>query len=923
MNIVKSFKNNSCYIYSFFISIVFILLAFAIAGVYPFGDLSMAVSDLRVQYLDLTIAVAEKIKNGENIFLTMATGGGINLYAWCAYILFNPLNVLFLIIDLKYIQEIYLFIYVLKIGFAGLCASVYFKRSKILHIDGLLNTAFAVLYALCMFNIKASINIMWLDNVALLPICFLGIERLIEKRKVDLFTLVYFACVMTNYYLAFVTGVFSFVYFVYYVLLTKSIKENKAVIFKAFLLLIISAALALGLSGIMLVPTYSAVSTGYSEMFNKADSWVHWELSDIFQGLLFIINATSVKGILLISFSGIVPLFLIAMLLLSNGAERREKLLSLLMVLFFIMGFWFEPLYLALHFFRDPAGFYGRFSYAMTLLFIILALRCVVNIKAVNKWACLLPTIIFVLGVNLALSAESTFWYLKNGVIVVVAVIVYTAITAVVVNKGKVVLFKRAVSVIALIEACIMAVMGIYVMKTNDGYQPMTDYSTYLSKGKALISEIDEKDDVTEFYRASDIHSPSVLSSMSVGYNDICAFSSLTNQNATGFMSQLGMCSTSGDKYVDCSNNTLPVDSLFDIKYVMASDQSLKRTDNNGKDVYITYGYRLNSPKYEKIIDGDNGAVFKNLTAFPLMFGASDKVINATDSFVSKTATYNGAFNNQEVFFNSLFDNSYEWYPRYKFDAPKVTNGKIVNEDSGAITLKLTNLSEGFDVANENDELCSIKYTFKVEDAGQYYTNFIVEHNKLDYNETQFVPIFNNLGSKIHFINNSAIIDLGYFEKGEEIWFEVQTRRELTMYHPSLVRLNMDAFEKTAETAQNNGLKNIYMENSDIFAQADFEQDSFVFTTIAYDEGFDVYVDDVKTQTVKVCNGLLGYYVPAGQHNIAVKYVSPGFEQGKYISLISLVVTIIVFIINYKYKPAVKNVVADTEIEHIGSECSE
>lgn len=900
MNAVRCLKNNSCYIYSFFISVLFILIAFAVAGVYPFGNLSMAVSDLRVQYLDLTVAVAEKIKNGENIFLTMSTGGGINLYAWCAYILFNPLNVLFLIIDLKYIQEIYLFIYVFKIGFAGLCASVYFKRSKVLHIEGLLNTAFAVLYALCMFNIKASINIMWLDNVALLPICFLGVERLIEKRRIDLFVLVYFACVMTNYYLAYITGVFSFVYFVYYVVLNKSIKENKIAVFKAFLLLILSAALALGLSGIMLVPTYSAVSTGYSEMFNKVDGLVHWELSDIFQGLLFIINAASVKGILLISFSGILPLFLITMLVLSGGAERREKLLSLLIVLFFVMGFWLEPLYLALHFFRDPAGFYGRFSYAMTLFFIVLSIRCVINIKSVNKWACILPGILFVLGVNFALSAESTFWYLKNGIIVVAAVIVYTAVTAVAVNKNKEVLFKRAVSVIALIEACIIAVMGIYVMKINDGYQPMTDYSAYLSKGKTLKNEIDEKENATEFYRASDIHSPSVLASMSVGYNDICAFSSLTNQNATAFMSQLGMCSTSGDKYVDCSNNTLPVDSLFDIKYVMASDQSLKRTDNNGKDVYITYGYRLNSPKYEKIIDGDNGAVFKNLTAFPLMFGASDKVINATDSFVSKTTTYNGAFNNQEIFFNSLFDNSYEWYPRYKFDAPTVKNGKIVNEDSGAITLKLTNLSEGFDVANKNDELCSIKYTFKVDEPGQYYTNFIVEHNKSDYNETQFVPIFNNLGSKIHFLNNSAIIDLGYFEKGEEIWFEVQTRRELTMYHPSLVRLNMEAFEETAAAAQRNGLANIRQEGSDIYADANFTEDSFVFTTISYDEGFEVYIDNEKTEKLKACDGLLGYYVPAGQHSVVIKYVSPGFYEGRNISLVFLMLTGVTLLLNKK-----------------------
>ncbi|MBQ9519432.1 MAG: YfhO family protein, partial [Firmicutes bacterium] len=180
----KAFKNEC--IISFLISVTIISLAFVFAGVYPFGPYTAACSDMRMQFLDLTAALFDRLKNGENIFVTYSGGLGINLYAFAVYLLFCPLNILFLFFDKAYYQEVYLVITVIKFGIAAAGASFYLKHSRFTALSGSLNIAFALVYAFCEYNIHTVINIMWLDNTALLPLVLLGIEQAVDRRKIKL-----------------------------------------------------------------------------------------------------------------------------------------------------------------------------------------------------------------------------------------------------------------------------------------------------------------------------------------------------------------------------------------------------------------------------------------------------------------------------------------------------------------------------------------------------------------------------------------------------------------------------------------------------------------------------------------------------------------------------------------------------------------
>ena len=77
----KFFKSE--YFISFFAAVAVITLAFAIAHVYPFGTYTAACSDMRMQFLNLTAALFDRIKGGRSIFVTYSGGLGTAGVAPC------------------------------------------------------------------------------------------------------------------------------------------------------------------------------------------------------------------------------------------------------------------------------------------------------------------------------------------------------------------------------------------------------------------------------------------------------------------------------------------------------------------------------------------------------------------------------------------------------------------------------------------------------------------------------------------------------------------------------------------------------------------------------------------------------------------------------------------------------------------------
>ena len=65
-----------------------------------------------------------------------------------------------------------------------------------------------------------------------------------------------------------------------------------------------------------------------------------------------------------------------------------------------------------------------------------------------------------------------------------------------------------------------------------------------------------------------------------------------------------------------------------------------------------------------------------------------------------------------------------------------------------------------------------------------------------------------------------------------------------------------------------------------------------IYTSIPYDEGWNVYIDGERTDTFLIGNSLLGFDINDGDHEITLVYKIPYFKTGMGISIGSLSVII-------------------------------
>jgi uncharacterized membrane protein YfhO len=78
------------------------------------------------------------------------------------------------------------------------------------------------------------------------------------------------------------------------------------------------------------------------------------------------------------------------------------------------------------------------------------------------------------------------------------------------------------------------------------------------------------------------------------------------------------------------------------------------------------------------------------------------------------------------------------------------------------------------------------------------------------------------------------------------------------------------------------------------------EEKSFVISSLAYDDGWRVFVNDQQVNSYKVNGGFIGFSVPSGTSKIKLYFMPEGFKLGFIISAIGILVWLLLFIFEFK-----------------------
>ena len=248
----KEEKRGCIYAISFVLVCFITLVAFVFSEIYPFGNRSLLIWDLRWQYVQFFEWFRRILLEGGNIFYSFNTGLGANMVGLYAYYLASPLNCL--VIFFEDIQLFILILTIIKLGFAAVTCSI-FLRNRCRSLSNVWVVLLAICYGTMSYTFSQKSNIMWLDGLVFLPLIAYGVYNVVENRKKGMLYGSVLLAIFSNWYIAYMCCLFSVIYFFYELIINKSYEKKVKDTFKVILSYGFTMALAVLSSMGLFLPT--------------------------------------------------------------------------------------------------------------------------------------------------------------------------------------------------------------------------------------------------------------------------------------------------------------------------------------------------------------------------------------------------------------------------------------------------------------------------------------------------------------------------------------------------------------------------------------------------------------------------------------------------------------------------------------------
>ena len=298
--------------------------------------------------------------------------------------------------------------------------------------------------------------------------------------------------------------------------------------------------------------------------------------------------------------------------------------------------------------------------------------------------------------------------------------------------------------------------------------------------------------------------------------------------------------------------------------------------------------------------------------------------------FAVKYAIYTGESRNTNISYVDISGNSYLYENPYTLPLGYMVDERFSDDWN-------LNLGDPIDVQNDLaavyglpdifEQIETIKEStsvnFQTDIDGEYYayvTNPAIDEVEFSYGDGDVKKSFKNL--KRHYI-----LELGTLE-GEKNGRFVSTDDKDESIDARVYRVNYDSLKKLYYILNKNPLYLSKISDSYLSGNVHAVENTTLFTSIPYDEGWSVYVDGKKAEKIKIMDAFIGLKLEKGQHEIEFKYLSSGIIEGAIISAASLTLLLLICLVKkvieyggFKFKK--KEVIEDDEFEELDIEDSD
>lgn len=873
---LKSILKDNKYIFiSGGVALFIILLVYFCYEIIPFGDKIIYRMDLYHQYGPLFSELYDRLTSAESLIYSWNSGLGSSFLGNFYNYLSSPISIIVLLFGHENTFEAVAAMIAIKAVLNSMAMSYYLKKSH--NANGFTIVAFGIMYAFCGYFVAYYWNVMWIDAMYILPFVVLGIEKIIEKGKCSTYIIALALAIFSNYYIGYMLCIFSCIYFIYYYFCSlKDIKNKKSLLpeSKGFFkklsnsffwksgLRFAFSSVAVGIILLfMLIPLVFVLNSSSATAGSTPDEYKsYFSIFDFLANHLAGLEPTirsSGEDVLPNVYCGMLTVLLIPLYLFSKRISATEKIASVVLLAIMYFSFNINFINFFWHGFHFPNDLPYRQSFMYSFILLIMAFKALKNIDEYSKKQ-ILGVGVAVVGFVIITQELGSKNVDDFTVFVTIAFTVLLTIVLGLIVSKKAQVFALSIMLICSVAAETISANTDHYVANQSKESFSADYDDFKS-----IQQENAEDSNLMFYREELSDLRARMDPCWYDYNGVSTFTSMAYEKVSNFQKDFGLY---GNKINSFTYNpqTPLYNAIFSLKYIY------DKSDLIGESSYYSLKKENNTFK-----------AYENNYVLNLAFPVSNEIVgwNASD--------YNNPVEAQEEYFklatgiDGLYERIYDYELIYG-NILSIDRYNVINE-----TFSLNKIDDNYDGA--------VTVDITAKDNSNIY--IYVYSRNLDT-----VSVFSQALTTTMTVNDGYILDLGCHTPGELISVEMPLKDECNSASVDFVvfTVNHDKFVEGYNKLSDGQLQYSKFDETLITGSFVAENDEVLYTSIPYDESWNVYIDGKKVQkddVFAVSDALIGVNVTEGEHEITFVYEAKGLEECIIISTLFVIILLIFYIL--------------------------
>lgn len=833
----------------FLIPALIMWLIYICLRTFPFGEESVLVLDLNGQYVYFFEGLRDILLGESSPLYSFSRALGGEFFGIFAYYLSSPFSFLVLLFPKSMITEALLLMFLLKVGSCGLTFGIYIeatrKRSKTATV------MFSCMYALCAYAVVMQHNTMWIDNLILLPLVMLGIENLIKYGKFKLYVISLAMAIFSNFYIGYMMCIFSVAYF-FYAYFSRDPQERNPLgrqhhFAKSAGRFALFSIIAAAICAALLLCTYYSLSFGKTDFsnpdytFNQKFDWMDL-VSKLFIGSYDTVRPEGLPFV----YCGTLTLILLPLYFFAPHIKTREKIASGLLIAFFLISFNITTLDLFWHGMQRPNWLNYRYSFMLCFIMVLLAYKAFERIREIGYRKVI--SVCGVLALILILLQKMDYDHINDLVTIWLSLLIIGIYLLILraSTHPKAYLRSTASLVLAIlvgVELFGAGIANLIDLDTDVTYSSRTSYRSFVDRILPVTEEIQNRDD--SFYRMEKNIHRKTNDPYALRMYGLSNSTSTLNQETIKLLNNLGLASKSHwSKYL---GSTPVVDSLLGIKYLIAE------ADDDSVPAFYEAVYTSTDTDTGE----DDLTAYENPYALSLAFAVNDNL----EALQINDEAYASPFQRLNAIVDSMLggDGTNDVFVPIEF-----------TEDTSP-ALSTSSIAGHTKYSNSGQGEGTVTFTLNVTTSDTLYCYF-----PSDYAREADLYV-NGVKNGTFFGNETfRIVELGSFQPGDKVIVSL-TLLDEEMYIKQNAEyfyyLDTDTFQELMpQLSENQYNIESFREDSFTGTITVTEDKNLVFTSIPYDEGWNIYANGEKITPVKLLDGLIGFYLEPGEYTLELKY---------------------------------------------------